>query len=90
MNFQRKFLNDLAHKMNITSAEGWLQVTSKVMQNNGGSSLVQYYHGSLTKLLSTVLPEYKKMCRDFVESVVHDLKLPSIQHLVDVPLTCPT
>ncbi len=44
------------------------------------------YKGSITKLLSTVCPEYKKSCMDFVSEVITDLKLNNVQDVQNVPL----
>ncbi len=56
---QRLFLDDLAKKLNITKQQEWYKITAAVLRQHGGNNLlVNYYNGSLTKLLSTVYPEY--------------------------------
>jgi hypothetical protein len=55
---QRSFMNQLATKLNITSLDGWYNITGKYITNNGGGGLLKRYEGSISKLLSAIYPEY--------------------------------
>lgn len=55
---QQSFLNDLAKKLNITSPSGWHKMSGPIIEQHGGAVLLNKYNGSITKLLSTVYPEY--------------------------------
>ncbi len=83
---QRHFLDDLAHKLNITDQEGWFQVTGPMIKKHGGVGLLHKYKYSVSKVLSSVLPEYKKACTTFVYSIVQDQKLQRVEDIVNVPL----
>ncbi len=85
---QRSFLDNIAKQLNITDPQGWVKVPKKVLQELGGHTLLTRYH-SMSKLLMTVYPEYKQSCRDFVMSVVHELKLKSVEDVLKVPLEYP-
>ncbi len=78
---QRAFMDDLAMKLNISDTPGWLNVTARSLQHQGGATLLDKYHGSLSKLLSTVYPEYKQICRDLMVKMSHDLKLQDVSHI---------
>ncbi len=79
---QRQFMDDLIKKLNLTSLKF---LTTSSLQKNGGASLLQKYHGSVTKLLVTVYPEYKKMCREFVIEIVQDAKISKVEDVVSLP-----
>ncbi len=56
---QRLFIDDLAKKLQITNKEDWYKVTNAMLvSQSGGAKLLNAYNGSLSKLLSTVYPEY--------------------------------
>ncbi len=44
------------------------------------------YNNCVSKLLSTVFPEYKQACRDVVLQLKKDLKLEKVEDLIEVPL----
>ncbi len=58
---QKAFLNALGLKLNIQNAEGWYKVTSTTLKENGGSGLLEKYKGSVSKLLTTIYPEYHRL-----------------------------
>ncbi len=58
---QRRFMDSIAKKLNITDMEGWYKVTRKILQKNGAGSLVCKYGSSPRKLLEAVYPEYLRM-----------------------------
>ncbi len=83
---QRSFMDALAQKLDIKAASDWFRVTEKMIHENGGGGLLTtFYNGSLSKLLSTVYPEYQRACRTAVLRVVNDLKLNKMEDLLDVP-----
>lgn len=45
--------------MQITTIEGWTKVTVKDIKNRGGSTLLNYYNGSISSMLHTLYPEHK-------------------------------
>ncbi len=49
---------ELAKKLNITTPQGWYQVTMRSLIQNGGSEILAKYNDSPTKLLSAIYPEY--------------------------------
>ncbi len=58
ISYQRDFMDDLAKKLNITQPSRWYTLTSSVLKQNNGSTLLKKYAGSISKLLTTVYPEY--------------------------------
>ncbi len=54
---QRSHLEVIAKKLHITDHEEWYEMTTTKLRQNGGSALVAQ-HGSLSKMLTTVYPEY--------------------------------
>jgi hypothetical protein len=55
---QKDFMDQLATKMQIKKPEDWYKVSSDNIKRNGGAGLVDFYDGSLYKLLSAVYPKY--------------------------------
>lgn len=55
---QRTFLDKLAKKLNITSYEGWYQVSVKTLQQHGVSGILSKYNSSPKKLFPAIYPEY--------------------------------
>ncbi len=56
---QRKFLDELAKKLNITNINGWYTITKTVLLRHGAGGLLDVrYNNSPSKLLTTVYPEY--------------------------------
>ncbi len=85
---QRAFLDDMAKKLNLTDHERH-NITSQMVLQHGGFQLLKKYDYSLSKLLTTLYPEYKQMCRTFVMHAIHDLNLKKVEDLVNVPLEYP-
>ncbi len=83
---ERAFMDELAAKLNVTKPSDWLKVTTTSLQQQGASSLIKKYNGSLTKLLTTIYPEYKQVCRDAVMKMVKDMKVNNVQELVHIPV----
>ncbi len=78
---QRSFLDHIATKLNITSLEGWFQVTTTKVQHLGGAMLLKKYRGSLPRLLSTVYPEYLTACREAVLRAARDADVDDVTKL---------
>lgn len=51
---QRKFLEDVAKKLNIKEQKDWGSITRKQVSQLGGGSLLVQYNNSLIKALSNV------------------------------------
>ncbi len=84
INNQRTFITQLAKKLSITNEEGWYNITHKTLQEHGGAGLINHYE-SLSKLLTTLCPEYTQMCRTLVMKIVHDLKLAQVKDVISLP-----
>ncbi len=54
----RAFMDDVGKKLNITSSDGWYNITHNKLMKHGASALLQHYSHSPSKLLTTVYPEY--------------------------------
>ncbi len=78
---QRHFLDEFMQKNQIKQ----IQITTTLLQKHGGSGVLTKYGGSVVKMLSTLYPDYKQMCRDWVVNVVHELKLKNTEDIVNVP-----
>ncbi len=52
---QHSFLQNLAKELNIIDQSGWYKISASLLQRHG---LLQKYNGSVSKLLSTIFPEY--------------------------------
>ena len=55
---QRKFMDDFAAQLNIENQEEWYDVTTAVLQNHGGATLLNKYNNLLLAILRTVYAEY--------------------------------
>ncbi len=53
----RKFLDDLATKLNIRSPRDWYRVSVSTLRQHGGSRLYDKY-GTLFNMFSSIYPEY--------------------------------
>lgn len=53
---QREFIAKIAKKFNIHSPQDWSKVTVEWFRENGGSSILNYYGGSLANALQTLYP----------------------------------
>ncbi len=51
-------MDTLAKQLNIYDQDGWYSVTKQTLLKNGGTSLALKYKNSISKLLTTVYPEY--------------------------------
>ncbi len=80
------FMAELAQKLNITDVKGWKHLTKRSLVKHGGQTLLRKHDGSLSKLLTTLCPEYKTMCKDFVQSVMNDMKLSKVEDITTIPL----
>ncbi len=54
----RKLLDKVGKQLNLKSYEDWYSVTTKQVRTLGKAGILNRYNGSLSKLLSTVYPEY--------------------------------
>ncbi len=84
---QRLFLDKLAKKLNLTDGKSWCQLTSSLLDQHGGAALKQKYNGSIGKLLAHLNPNYKSMCRNVVQDIARELKLSTLEDIVNVPLS---
>ncbi len=80
----KPFLDDLAKKLNFIDLRGWHTLSRSILQEHGGYGLVQKYEGSISKMLTSVYPEYKDACREEVIRIVHDRNLSKVEELVKV------
>ncbi len=78
---QYSFLSRISNTLNISSTEQWFDISPTTFSRYDGGGLVRH-HTSLGKVLSTVYPEYKKLCQDKVLHMVNDMKLSSIEDLI--------
>lgn len=53
---QKNFLLELEHKLQIKEHREWGEITTKIFSENGGISILNYYGGSIFRLLSTLRP----------------------------------
>ncbi len=60
---QRTFLESLSKKLNITDPEGWYKISREAVIKHGGSRILKKYNDSLSKLLTTVYPQYPTTTR---------------------------
>ncbi len=81
---QLLFIDQLAKKLNITNHEHLYRLTRRHIQEQHGGTALLHKCGSLSTLLTTLYPDYKKFCRNKVLSVVADLKLPHVADLLHV------
>ncbi len=51
-------MDDIAKQLNITDVNGWYKVTNMTLQQLGGTGLLAKHDKSVSKLLTTVYPEY--------------------------------
>ncbi len=57
-----------------------------MIRSHGGSGLIEKYHGSPSKLLASIYPEYREKCKQFVLRAVRELKVATVADLVHVPI----
>ncbi len=56
---QRGFMEDIRKQLNITTQEDWYKsASSKTIIKYGGAQLLKKYGNSVSKLMTTVYPEY--------------------------------
>eukprot|EP01114_Cavostelium_apophysatum_P022685 TRINITY_DN8291_c0_g1_i1.p1 TRINITY_DN8291_c0_g1~~TRINITY_DN8291_c0_g1_i1.p1 ORF type:complete len:560 (+),score=113.65 TRINITY_DN8291_c0_g1_i1:52-1731(+) len=65
---RKEFLHRLSKKLNIRKWQDWYRVTLHDIVSNGGSSLLNHFGNSPSKLITTLLPEHPWNLYDF-ESV---------------------
>ncbi len=80
----KAFLDDLARKLNITTPQGWFSIRNPTLIERGGGGLLRKYNGSLSRLLSTVYPEYRQTCKQALMQLAHDLNTNSVKDLLYV------
>ncbi len=73
-------------KLEITSVDEWHKISTKLLQQHGGTGLLNKYGGSFIKLLTTLYPEYKKFCRDMMLKLANEMKLSRMEDIVQIPL----
>ncbi len=86
---QRAFVDGIAKKLGIKEQQDWCQITVKYLQQQGAYGLLKRYNYSPSKLLATLYPEYKQMCRAFVTSIVQEYKLSQISDVLTIPTRYP-
>lgn len=53
---RRDYLKWLEQKLELRSAEDWAKVTDKALLDNFGSSLLQYFNGSVPRVIESLYP----------------------------------
>ena len=57
---QRNFMDNLQVKLQLTSLDGWLQISKRKILKNGGHTLLKHhYNNDFERLLKTVYPEHQ-------------------------------
>ncbi len=81
---QQSFMTNLAKKLNISDPKDWFKITMATMHQHGGGGLLDKYDFSLCKLLSSVQPDYMKVCRESVSRIAREMKV-RVEDLVNIP-----
>ena len=55
---QRKFLDEVAIKLNVKEPKDWYNVKSKDIKKLGGFTLIHRYYGSMVDMLLALYPEH--------------------------------
>lgn len=55
---RKNFFERLAVKLGLKEMDDWYKVTQTDMSRHGGSSLITYYYGSVSKALNDIYPEH--------------------------------
>ena len=55
---QQKFMDDLFIKLKLKSLDEWLNITKKIIVNNGGKNLMIYFSKNKFKLLEIIYPNF--------------------------------
>jgi hypothetical protein len=58
---QRAFLNEISPKLNIKSLEDWYSKSFADVVAHGGRTMMGVYSSSISKMLTTVYPEYPRL-----------------------------
>ncbi len=58
VSYQRSKIDQIGKDMDVKNMEGWYSVTTETIRKHGGGAILQYHNNSVSKLLSTVYPEY--------------------------------
>lgn len=53
---QKLFFENLASKYQLKGTTDWKKITNKVILDNGGSSILNHYGGSIHNALSSIYP----------------------------------
>eukprot|EP01118_Nematostelium_gracile_P001311 TRINITY_DN1134_c0_g1_i1.p1 TRINITY_DN1134_c0_g1~~TRINITY_DN1134_c0_g1_i1.p1 ORF type:complete len:375 (+),score=67.80 TRINITY_DN1134_c0_g1_i1:56-1180(+) len=59
IHFQKQFINYLGRELKITKMEDWYHVGVVQIREKGGSSLLQMYHNSPFKMISSLFPDHQ-------------------------------
>eukprot|EP01118_Nematostelium_gracile_P005550 TRINITY_DN1762_c0_g1_i3.p1 TRINITY_DN1762_c0_g1~~TRINITY_DN1762_c0_g1_i3.p1 ORF type:complete len:436 (-),score=89.52 TRINITY_DN1762_c0_g1_i3:23-1330(-) len=59
LNIQRRVMDDLTHKLNITTMQDWYHVTAAQIREKGGGRLLQKYSNSPCKMVVSLLKQHK-------------------------------
>jgi hypothetical protein len=62
---QRNYLEELGNKLGIRYMDDWYNITQKLIMENGGSSILQKYKGSPSKMLLSIYPNYPWVLEKF-------------------------
>ncbi len=82
LSYQRAFLEKIVQTSHLP---GITSLTKSILRQNGAGGLLHRYNTSVSKLLATVYPEYRQLCRDSVTRLVNQLKLSKVEDLLQVP-----
>ncbi len=59
-------------------------MTTKTLRKHGAYGLLSKYDSSVSKMLTTIYPEYQQAIRNSVMQIVKQLQLSKVEDLLDV------
>ncbi len=82
------FIHHMCEELNITQQQEWFKISQHTLQQYGSARLMKYY-GSIGKLLTTLSPQYKQICREFVFKMMNEWKLSKVEDTIKIPMEYP-
>ncbi len=85
----RPFVNSIFKRMTVHDVKDFPKVlTSEFLQAGGasGRTLFRIYNCSLTKMLASLYPEYRQLCRDFLNDVIKENNLAKVEDITTLPI----
>ncbi len=85
---QLSFMNQILSTMKVDPNEPvWNYLTHKILREHGGNGLlVGKYDGSVSKLLSSLYPEYKTACTEWIMNIVREKQFEKVEEILNVPM----